>query len=330
MLNLALLSYWHVHANDYARQADAHPDTQVVAVWDENAERGQREATARGVPFHANLADLLADANIHGVIVTTPTSMHHEVMRAAAQAGKHIFTEKVIAATTAEATAIVAAAHEANVTLVVSLPRIVQREVIAILAALAAGTIGTPTYARVRLAHDGGLNTTQRPNGWLPAHFYNPEEAQGGALMDLGCHPVYLLRAMLGMPTHVSTTFGAYTARAVDDNAVAVFRYANGAIGVAESGFVSRGEPIRIEIHGTDGNIVFGAPHKEPQIATRDADWQPLPVAEDAPSAFHQWVDAIQHGTSVEENVALALDLTRLMEAAYASAASGTPTPPAL
>ena len=38
MIRVAMLSFWHVHAKDYARQATEHPDTQIVAVWDELTE----------------------------------------------------------------------------------------------------------------------------------------------------------------------------------------------------------------------------------------------------------------------------------------------------
>jgi len=97
VIRVAILSFWHVHAKDYARQAEANASTQVAAVWDEDAERGRHEAQARGVPFHEDLGGLLASPDIDAVVVTTPTNAHRDVMVAAAQAGKHIFTEKVLA-----------------------------------------------------------------------------------------------------------------------------------------------------------------------------------------------------------------------------------------
>jgi 1,5-anhydro-D-fructose reductase (1,5-anhydro-D-mannitol-forming) len=35
MFRVAILSFWHVHAQDYAREAEAHPGTEITAVWDE-------------------------------------------------------------------------------------------------------------------------------------------------------------------------------------------------------------------------------------------------------------------------------------------------------
>ena len=40
-LRIAVLSRWHVHADEYAKAVNDHPDAQVAAVWDENPERGR-------------------------------------------------------------------------------------------------------------------------------------------------------------------------------------------------------------------------------------------------------------------------------------------------
>src|SRR5262245_60206780 len=172
MYKLALLSFWHVHAKDYARDAERHPETEIVAAWDELPERGAKLAAERGWRFHPSLTELLGDTEIDGVIVTAPTNIHREVMVAAAQAGKHIFTEKVLAGSTADAEAIVTAAQLAGIRLIVSLPRLYHGYTRAISELLAAGELGEPTQLRVRLAHDGALRSDTNPDGWLPLHFY--------------------------------------------------------------------------------------------------------------------------------------------------------------
>src|SRR5690606_31051265 len=43
-LRIAVLSAWHVHAEEYGRAAIDHPDTELVAVWDDDAERGRELA----------------------------------------------------------------------------------------------------------------------------------------------------------------------------------------------------------------------------------------------------------------------------------------------
>ncbi|RXZ78291.1 gfo/Idh/MocA family oxidoreductase [Paenibacillaceae bacterium] len=316
MIRIAMLSYWHVHAWDYTKQAQNHPDVEIVAVWDEEAERGQASADKLGVPFFADLDQLLANPDIDAVIVDTPTNLHYEVMVKAAQAGKHIFTEKVIAPTLQEVNGIIEAVKSANVKLTVSLPRLNDNYTLAIQEVLEQNLLGELTLARVRLSHNGAIA------GWLPEHFYNAEQCGGGALIDLGCHPMYLTRLFLGMPDSVSAHYGYVSGKEVEDNAVAVLKYSNGALGIVEAGFVNAHSPFSIEIHGTEGTLLYGTP--EPKLLLRsnknDAGaWTELAADKTEISAFDQFVQHVQNNTEATENVGLAVDLTALMESANRS-----------
>jgi 1,5-anhydro-D-fructose reductase (1,5-anhydro-D-mannitol-forming) len=90
-------SFWHIHALDDALEAEEHPGAEVTAVSDEDGEQGRMEVHKRGVPFHDDLEGLLCREGVDGVVLTTPTVAHREVIPAAARAGEHIFAEKVIA-----------------------------------------------------------------------------------------------------------------------------------------------------------------------------------------------------------------------------------------
>ncbi|NYE08070.1 putative dehydrogenase [Bacillus niacini] len=316
MIRVAILSFWHVHANDYAKETLNHPDTEIAAVWDELPSRGRESANKLGVPFIKDLDELMQNPDIDAVIVTTPTTMHHEVMVKAAKAGKHIFTEKVIAPTVKEANQIVAAVQETGVKLTVSLPRLNDSYTLAVQNVIREGLLGDLTLVRVRLAHNGAIS------GWLPEHFYNLEQCGGGALIDLGCHPVYLNRLFLGMPESVSANYGYITGKEVEDNAVSVFRYANGSIGIAETSFVNSYSPFTVEVHGTEGTLMYGTP--EPKMFIRStkknaATWEEITLPQPQESAFCQWIGHIQNGTEAEENIKLALDLTKLMDASNLS-----------
>ena len=326
MIRIAMLGFWHVHAKDYAAEAQANPDAELVAAWDEDPVRGEDGAGKLGIPFHADLDELLARNDVDGVIVTTRTSAHPEVILAAAQAGKHIFTEKVVALAPADARRIVAAAEEAGVILTVSLPRLTHGYTLAIREILASGRLGAVTQVRVRLAHDGAVGRE-----WLPARFFDADDSGGGALVDLGCHPLYLTRLFLGgMPESVAAEYGRVTGRAVDDNAVALLRHRSGAIGIAETGFVNPASPFTIEIHGTTGSLLYGTP--EPRLMVRlasgraEGEWNEVPVLHDGPTPFEQWLAHIADGTRATENLDLALDLTTLVDAADRSARSGRAT----
>jgi predicted dehydrogenase len=316
-----MLSYWHVHADDYSRQVQEHEETQIAAVWDEEPARGREQASRYGVPFYESLDELLNSGGIDAVVVDAPTNLHRDVMIRAARAGKHIFTEKVVAATYAEVREILDAVREAGVRLTVSLPRLYDGYTEAIERVLREGALGRLTMARARLSHNGATA------GWLPPHFFSLEQCRGGALIDLGCHPMYLVRRFLGVPESVSAAYGYVTGKEVEDNAVAVLQYADGAIGIVEAGFVNSHSPFSVELHGTDGTLLFGFPEQRMLLRSdrRGGGWETVELPPGRPTAFRQWVDHIRRGTDAEDNVAMAVDLTRLMEAANRSAAENRP-----
>lgn len=351
MIRLAMLSFWHLHGKDYARAAQEHPDTEIVAVWDEDPVRGREEALRWGARFYEDLDELLAEQEIDAVVVDTPTSAHKDVIIAAARAGKHIFTEKVIAATLQEAAEIVREVEASGVTFMVSMWRSDEAYTEAVTNILDRGLLGTITQLRIRDGHPLGVPTEEQPRGFLPEQFYNVEESVGGALIDL-CHPVYLLSHFLGRPSSVSAAFGYVTRREVEDNAVVTFHYADGTIGLAETSYVSAYTPFSIEAHGTKGSLLFSVDGIGELIARRrdpDADrsssaggpdgklylrsdmlgpestgWelQELPAGP-YPKAFEKWVAHIQSGTTAPENVALGIELSAAIEASYRSASTG-------
>jgi len=316
MIRVAMLSYWHVHAWDYTKQVQGNNETEVVAVWDEIPSRGQEAAEKLGVPFVADLDEILARTDVDAVVVDAPTNIHLDVMLKAARAGKHIFTEKVIAPTLNEVNQIIAAVKEAGVKLTVSLPRLNDGYTLAAQEVLAQGLLGELTQARVRLSHGGAIA------GWLPEHFYSLEQCGGGALIDLGCHPMYLTRLFLGLPTSVSSTFGYVSGKEVEDNAVALLRYENGAIGVVEAGFVNPHSPFSVEIHGTEGSLLYGLPEEAVRVKSNKLnanEWVTIEMPANRIPAFDQWVEHILNDTTADENIALAIDLTKLMEASNIS-----------
>ena len=326
-IRVAVVGWWHVHAADYARDTVRHPETELVAVWDDESDRGAAGAAAFGVPFEPDLDRLLARDDVDAVTITTATRDHRDVMVRAARAGKHAFTEKVLAPTVAEAQEIVAATDRAGVRLVVSLPRLAAGSTGAIARLIDSGRLGRISHARVRLSHDGALPRDGGP-GWLPERFFDPETAIGGALTDLGCHPVYLVQRFLGLqPETISATYRSLTGRAVDDHAVVTAGYADGAIGLIEAGFVSA-EPFVVEVHGTAGRVRYsdddglrasGAAFGDANVA--------LEVPPDDPSPFAQWVEHIRAGTRADDNLVRAVELTRLVATANRAAADGRTLP---
>jgi predicted dehydrogenase len=318
MLKIAILGFWHVHATGYAEMIRDHPGTELVGIWDPDPVRGVEAAEKWGVPQFRDLAAALA-GDADAVVITTATVEHADVAVRAVNAGKHVFVEKLLGVTTDEVDTIIAAARAAAVALTVALPRLSEHYTRTIDRLLSEHRYGDLTYARVRLAHDGSIKD------WLPKRFYDPAEAAGGAFTDLGCHPVYLLDHFFGrLPASVSATYGQMTGRGVDDNSVVTFRYDNGAVAVAETGFVTPGySPFTIELHWNGASLFYGYSGDGFQLYEDGRLSEEELADQDGPTTFEQFVEHAATGTLDEANLSTARNLTELVSLANESAATG-------
>ena len=320
MLSVAMLSRWHVHANDYARQANNHPDIRIAAVWDEDAARGRAWAEELGVPFHQDLAALLSSPDIDGVIVDTPTSMHRDVIVQAAKNGKHIFSEKVLGLSVEECDDIFAAVDASGVELMLSLPRLSHPYYLFAQRVVDSGFLGKITMVRCRLAHNGAVPAKDRPHGWLPEYFFDPKACGGGALIDLGAHTIYLTNRLLGAVKAVTARMTHALGHAVDDNSVVIVESEQGALGVLETGFVSGGSPFQLQVYGTEGMLAV----ENESVRMRVGDtWETpeLPAAIATP--LEQWAKAILHRVPPTIGRTDMRRLTEINQAAAASHAGG-------
>lgn len=323
MLKVALLSSWHVHAWDYANQLRKLNDVQIITVWDEEPEKGKAWAKELGVDFEADLDTLLARSDVDAVVVTTPTNLHAKVMVAAAKAGKHIFTEKVMAPTVKECLEIEAAVKEAGVKFCISFPHRIFPHNLFAKKVVEENLLGDITLVRVRNAHNGAVGN------WLPPHFYNQEQCGGGAMMDLGAHPMYLSRWLLGKPSRITSTFNTLTGREVEDNAVSVIEFENKAIAIVETGFVTPHSPFSLEIYGTEGTLLIGGTDNAVRVTSNKAQstfkgWvTPSELPKPLPTAIEQWVSSISNRGEIHFGLEEAIQLSELMEKAYQSHREG-------
>ncbi len=321
-VGVAALSFAHVHADGYARQVQRNARTRLVVVWDEDAARGQEAARRFEVPFEPDLNRALAYDGVRGVVCNAPSSMHPEVLVAAARAGKHLFTEKVLALTVEGCDQIIDAARTAGVRLVVSMPQLCNPELRWAKEAIDAGRLGEITFVRTRVGHSAALDGWWKPGNW----FRDPARAGGGALMDLGCHPVYRMRYLMGAPRSLMarlTSFrGAYE---VDDNALILLEFENGGLGSVEASWVQRGGPEGVAIYGTKGWAMLGYPGANlmagGEAFTGSHGGMLVPGALPKPwrSPLDQWVDAILDGTEPDIRPEFGRQLTEIMQAASAS-----------
>ena len=313
-MRVAILGVWHVHADAYTKTAIELGE--VVGVYDEDAARRAEFAKKHNIPEFATLEELLA-SDAEGVICNEATNKHKDVLVAAANAGKHIFTEKVLALTEEDCNEIREAVERNGVRFVISFVWKMLGGYRSIKKAVDDGLIGTPNYMRFRNCHDGSTSH------WLPAHFYNKEQCGGGAMIDLGAHGMYLIHWMLGEPPGYKSAFEHFcrdekdavlNPDGIEDNAVTVMTFANGAIAINETGFVSRGCPTTLEIGGSDGYIMQEG--SKYLLRTREG-VRELEVLENLPKPLEFFLKGeTPDGCGLDEATAL----TRMMVGAYQNA----------
>lgn len=316
-MKVAMISNWHVHAGDYARQIKVLPQCEIVAVWNEDAESGKKWADELGAKFIEDYDALLADEAIEGVVINAPTNRHAELILKAAHARKHIFTEKVLALTTQECIQIKEVVEQNGLKFSIGFVHQCKADLLFAKQMCESGALGDITYARVRNAHNGSTAN------WLPAHFYNKEQCGGGAMIDLGAHTIYLLEWLVGQPQNVAAILTHVTGRPVEDNAVAILEFASGAVGVAETSFVSVYTPITIEISGTKGSMLINDKVTYANEETKGNWVQVEELPAPLPNPLVQWVEAVTENKPISISMNQAVSLTRTMEGIYKSQRSG-------
>lgn len=252
-MKIAIYGTWHVHAPAYTEEAMKYGE--VIGVYEENKE--WREAFCKQYQLKEfTTPEELLESDAEGVVVCCATDAHAEAILRIANAGKHIFTEKVLALTDEDCAAIEKAVEDNGVKFVISMPWKYNAGPRTMKKLVDSGELGKINYLRFRNCHSGSIDN------WLPTHFYNAKECGGGAMIDLGAHGMYLTEWFLGMPDTFTSVFGnacenpdtlAKNPDGVEDNAVTVMGYKNGCIAVNETGFVSKDYPLSLEIGGACG-----------------------------------------------------------------------------
>lgn len=233
------------HSGDIAR---------IVAVADISEERGRRAAQAAGgAAYHADYRALLARDDIQFVDILTQPALHREIAEAAAAAGKHLCIIKPLAVTLADADAVIDAAARAGVKLFAGQPLRYDPVLRRLAELVRGGDLGEPVrvYARSFLH----LNWLEKPQGW----YYDLNQS-GGVTIETLVHALDSMAWIVGPARRVYAEAGCYYTRGrgaglPDDQMAALYRFANGALGVLEgAGARALGAPAAaFEVTGTEG-----------------------------------------------------------------------------
>jgi len=198
--------------------------------------------------------ELLARPDIDIVSICTPSGLHAPLAVKSANAGKHIIVEKPMAISLKETDEIINACEVNRVKMAVisqlrfsqavcKLKDAVQK---GLLGRLVTGDIYMKFYRSEEYYSKGGWRGTWKMDG-------------GGALMNQGIHGIDLLQYIMG-PVKSVFAHARTLARKieVEDTAIAVLEFANGALGVIEgTTSIYPGLPRRLEVNGDKGTIVL-------------------------------------------------------------------------
>lgn len=181
-VRVGVLSAAHTHSDAYAAALDDIEHAELVAVADQDDERGQAFADRHEISYGTRESVLQrADA----AIVTAANVDHREWTTAAADAGVDVLCEKPLATTTEDARAMVRAAEQAGVALGVAMPVRFSEPARRAKAAVEGGEIGD-----LQAVVGTNLLTTISGGTWIT----DPAQSGGGAIMDHTVHVVDLVR----------------------------------------------------------------------------------------------------------------------------------------
>jgi predicted dehydrogenase len=265
----------HTYIPGVARQS-AEGKLELVALCDLIPGRAEALSVRYGIPRHyTSYEQMLADAEIDAVVNLTPPTFHVDAILQALAAGKHVYTEKPIALSIADADRVIEAAKHAGRLLAVAPALMTHPDMREVRDLVRSGVIGKVCYVRARGSHPGPA--------WLldyrtdPTWFYQPG---AGPVYDLGIYPLTYVTAFLGPAKRVFAFSGiaiperdirAGTAKGqtitvgVDDNTQIQLDFGDACYAQIDASFVlfsSKGP--RCEIAGSRGVINLAAEPWEP------------------------------------------------------------------
>lgn len=252
-INIGVISFAHGHVNAYCNQMKNWDDVRLVAAWDDDEERGRRNAESFGMEYTPHLEDLLGRGDVDAVIVTSETNKHGDHCVAAAGAGKHILLQKPMALSLEECDRIIAAVDRAGITLRMAFQMRcdpVNQKMKQLIDDGTLGKIGTlrRRHCLSMLFNEGFING--------PTRWHIDPVANKGMFMDDAVHAADFLYWMLGEPVSVMAEIdNVLTDCAPDDTGMAIYRFQGGAFGLLYNASVTLGAEITTEIYGDQGTV---------------------------------------------------------------------------
>ncbi|MGH3105200.1 MAG: Gfo/Idh/MocA family protein [Gaiellaceae bacterium] len=246
MLGTGLIGLFYTMALHGQRNRD-----RVSVVYSRSEERARAFAEEHGVPVSTtDLEEAIAHPGTDTVVIGLPNHLHEEAVEIAARHGKAILCTKPLARTAEEAKRMLDTVERAGLFGGYLEDLCYTPKTLKAIGMVQAGQVGNVTWVRSRETHPG-------PHS---AWFWDEKQAGGGAIVDLGCHCIEIIRALVGKDNRplevVCWTDTLVHPIEAEDNAIALIRFESGAMGQFEVSWTFRGGmDLRDEVAGTEGTI---------------------------------------------------------------------------
>jgi predicted dehydrogenase len=318
----------------------------------------REQATARwGLQrTYEDYATMLGREELDAILVCTDNASKADVAEAAARRGVHVYQDKPMAATLAQADRTLRAVESSGITLMVAYHSAFNPTYAQVKQLLADSAIGQVYLARGVTGHGGPIEFGCSPYfcEWL----FDKERNGGGTFVDEACYLVDGFVDYLGKIVEVSAFtaqigYRDYLPANVEDNSVAILRFGSGALGIIDAKWGQVGPaPVRTSYHGSQGTLSTG-PSGTELYSTADLTppkgWEPIDLSAASygrtPANLRSWrapsgttpesgsggaeqryfVDCLLNRQRVEDAASprIARDVQEVIEAVYRSAESG-------
>lgn len=233
----------------------------LVAVAARDRGRAERFAEKHGAERVLDTyTDVIADPEVDAIYNPLANSLHAPWNLAAVEAGKPVLTEKPFARNRSEAERVAEAADAAGVTVVEGFHYLYHPVTRRAFELAADGTVGDLHHVEVRMAMPS-------PDASDPRWSF---ELAGGALMDLGCYGLHIMRR-LGHPS-IIRAHAAERTPGIDEWCDVEVGFPNGATGLSANTMTAHDYSFTLRIVGTKGDVLvhnFIKPHEDDRLTIR-------------------------------------------------------------
>ena len=267
-----------------------------------------------------SLDDILGDAELDGIINTTPNHVHLETTHAAAQAGKHVFLDKPIANTIGEAQAITQACKDAGVVLALGYQRRREGHFRWIKDRIDAGDFGKMVQAEANISRD-------RVGKFELGHWrYTAEGMPGGVMLQIGLHYVDVLMMLMGPVKTVSGMASQLVLPGDNpDVGTLIMTHDNGAVSSLSTSYASASEYYLMNIYGKRLSAYYNLFDGLRSLKQGDTDQIPVDVdkIDTLADQLIEWADAASGAGTPEVGGESATDSLAVVKAGIKSVREG-------